>query len=180
MGLETGNGDLSIAGAFVDNGLAFYGVVSGQIALGGHEAASRHSQVDRDRLIVYVLQRELKVLGLSGLVGNNQPIGHYSFQLDDPENSRGQKFLVDFKVANAPEKRRNRMEVIMDQALAALRELLEMLRRQQHAFMPLDRFRYLPAVHDAYLPSSVKSSSSRKIVTLPLVGSGALCEPAEA
>src|SRR5205823_10487434 len=130
LGLETGNGDLSIAGAFVDNRLAFYGVVSGQIALGGHEAASGYGQVDRDRLIVYVLQRELKVLGLSRLVGNNQPIGHYSFQLDDPENSRGQTFLVDFKVANAPEKRRNRMEVIMDQALAALRELLEMLRRQ--------------------------------------------------
>ena len=39
------------------------------------------------------------------------------------------------------------MQVIMNKALIALRELLEMLRRQQHALMPLDCLWYLLAVH---------------------------------
>ena len=104
-----------------------------------------------DRLVVQVLQSDLKVPALPGLVRNDQTIGHYSFQLDDAEDAGGQQLLIEFKLADAPEKRRNGVQVIMNKTFAALRKLLEMLRRQQHAFMPLNRLRYLPAIHHAFI-----------------------------
>ncbi len=136
-----------LAGMFIRNRQSGHFLIPGQIPPRRTTAQTtyRHGQINRHRLAhqLALLFRQVQFQGhiIALNMRNNQAIGQHGFQFQHPEDAADQLHGINLQMANTPVEWAAGRGVIGNQFLTAHSQLLEMLRCQQHALMPLNGIR---------------------------------------
>ena len=85
------------------------------------------------------LQIQLQILPAPKRVHHHQAIGEYRLQGKHPKYSDHQHGLIDLDPGYPPGERQKPPGMVVKQTILTKPELLEVLRRQQHSLVPLDR-----------------------------------------
>jgi len=72
---------------------------------------------------------------------DDETVGHHALELEHAEDAVNEWNGIDFEMTHTPVERRDRGGVVVNEKLVTERELLEVLRREEHSFVPLNRRR---------------------------------------
>ena len=168
-GAQARDEDVPLARGFVHHRPAVDRTVARELPLQRREAgpARRHRQVDRRRATLQRrrvrLEVDLQRLRIVELLGDHQPVRQHGLHLAHAQQPLSERRGVDVEAQHAPVEGRQGGGVVVEQLLLAQRELLEVLRREQHPLVPVDGLRHAAGLGHGVC-STATSSACRWIL----------------
>ena len=145
IGRQARDAHLALPRGRVRHGRAFDRAVARQVARRDPRRGlqRRHAEMEDQpapaRRVAERLEVQGQLVAAARAVADDQTVRHHRFEFQHAEGAGDQRRAVDHQLRGAPVVRAAPVEVIGERRVMPERLLLQVLRRQHHAVMPLDR-----------------------------------------